>query len=295
MKPLCIDIFCGLGGWTDGFLAEGWRCIGFDIEHHVYGQHRYPAQLVIQDARTIHGKQFKDADMIVASSPCQAYSYMAMPWTRAKQIARALRGADVFPDEYTGPRTIDDLNELFLQPARIQREACEAAGRYIPMIQENVRGAIPWVGRSNWHYGSFHLWGDVPALMPTTMRGVMKQGVAHRSESNNFHQGKYDGAKNPVERATKNTGGSWFNVAHNTTSGHANNARDMLAAEGRKQPGISGTRENGKGDRWFQDGAAASGSKSSARKAASARIAMIPDALARHIARTFYPSREAVA
>lgn len=24
-RPLAIDLFCGLGGWTDGLLAEGWR------------------------------------------------------------------------------------------------------------------------------------------------------------------------------------------------------------------------------------------------------------------------------
>ena len=27
-------------------------------------------------------------------------------------------------------------------------------------------GAQKWVGRARWHYGSFYLWGDVPALMP---------------------------------------------------------------------------------------------------------------------------------
>lgn len=47
--PLAIDLFCGLGGWTDGLLAEGWEVIGFDVERHVYGEHRYPAQLVLQD------------------------------------------------------------------------------------------------------------------------------------------------------------------------------------------------------------------------------------------------------
>ena len=31
-RPLCIDLYCGLGGWTEGFLAEGYECIGFDIE-----------------------------------------------------------------------------------------------------------------------------------------------------------------------------------------------------------------------------------------------------------------------
>jgi site-specific DNA-cytosine methylase len=37
VKPLCIDLFCGLGGWSEGFLAEGYHCVGFDIERHDYG------------------------------------------------------------------------------------------------------------------------------------------------------------------------------------------------------------------------------------------------------------------
>jgi hypothetical protein len=46
-------------------------------------------------------------------------------------------------------------------------------------------------------------------------------------------------------------------------------------------------RENGKGDAWFQDGAARHGSKSNSRKAASAMIAKIPRALAEYVARAF--------
>jgi len=304
-QPLCIDLFCGLGGWTEGFLAEGYDVVGFDIERHVYGAHRYPAQLVLQDVLTIHGAQFKDAAVIVASSPCQAYSYMAMPWTRAKQIARALRGLDVFPDGYTGARTIDELNALFRAPARIQREASEAAGRWIPMVQENVKGAQPWVGPAAWHYGSFYLWGDVPALMPIALRAVkvttmgagwyppdhpkhvpglgfnthaaralgdgIKAGDRNKGRAAGSHKWTVDFA----EAGTKNTGGSWFNVAHNTTSGHGANP------DGRK----------GGGD-WFGSGTDCSlqrraSSKSSARKAASATIAKIPFPLAQHIAHVY--------
>ena len=86
LPPLAIDLFCGLGGWSDGAIAEGYQVIGFDIERHVYGDHRYPAQLVLQDVRTLHGRQFKDATLIVASPPCQAYSYRAMPRKRAKAL-----------------------------------------------------------------------------------------------------------------------------------------------------------------------------------------------------------------
>ena len=171
MKPLAIDLFCGLGDWTEGLLLEGYEVVGFDIWRHDYGDGmRYPAQLVLQDVATMIGKQFKDAALIVASPPCQAYSYRAMPWKRAKALP-------------------PPSNELFDACFRIQREAIEAAGRFIPIVVENVRGAQPWVGRSRWNFGSFHLWGDVPALMPIA-KGAIKVGVAEN-----------DGTK---------CGGDWF-------------------------------------------------------------------------------------
>jgi site-specific DNA-cytosine methylase len=159
MKPLAIDLFCGLGGWAEGCLAEGFDVVGFDIEQHVYGEHRYPAQLVVQDVLTLHGSQFKDAALIVASPPCQEYSYMAMPWTLAKAKAATIRA------DTTGAE-LERLNRLFNACFRIQGQASLAAGRHIPMIVENVRGAQPWVGRSKYNFGAFHFWGDIPALMP---------------------------------------------------------------------------------------------------------------------------------
>ena len=286
-RPLAVDIFCGLGGWTEGLLAAGFYVVGFDIERHHYGDAKYPAQLVLQDVLTLHGSQFKDAALIVASPPCQAYSYRAMPWKRAKALPP--------PD-----------NSLFEACFRIQREACEAAGRHIPMVVENVRGAQKWVGRSRWNFGSFHLWGDVPALMPMT----------NKRKVPSF---RFDGSGKSFQSAsvehTKNNGGSWFAIAHNTTSGHSNNARDQLIAEGRKTTGLVNKRDGHShtrhltnqaehdavknGGDWFGSGADCSlqrraGSISAARKAASAAIAKIPFALAQYIARTYYPRAAAL-
>jgi len=270
--PLAIDLFCGLGGWTEGLLAEGWDVIGFDIEQHAYGEHRYPAQLVLQDVLTLHGSQFRSADLIVASPPCQKYSYMAMPWSKSKAlIAWYLES----------PERIAELNALFDACFRIQREACEASGRHIPLVVENVRGAVPWVGRSRWNFGSFHLWGDVPALMPMTKRTAILK---------------------PQEYQRRHGTGSWFAI--DMKSARAG-ITDPAAI---KQPG---TRFDGSGKSWQTAAVEATGtkqggdsfndsqpsisrlygSKSSKRKAASALIAKIPLVLARHIGHYWHPDR----
>lgn len=246
MKPLAIDLFCGLGGWTDGLIAEGYEVIGFDIEAHAYGDERYPAQLVLQDVLTIDGAQFSTADLIVASPPCQEYSYMAMPWSLAKARAAAIR-----TDE-TGA-ALERLNSLFNACFRIQREASQAAGRYIPMVVENVRGAEPWVGRAAWNFGSYYLWGDVPALMPNVIGGRKNPGFRFDGSGRSFQT---ESVQRHVAEGRKNRG-DWFGVGNDCSLQRR----------------------------------AASGSK--ARKAASAKIAKIPFALSSWIARCYLPERAA--
>jgi hypothetical protein len=273
MQPLAIELFAGLHGWGEGLVAENYFCVGFDVVDmcRKVGQPRpKDCELVLQDVLTLHGSQFKDAALIVASPPCQEYSYMAMPWSRAKAIAAEYR---------SGTRDVKKLTALFDACFRIQAEAIEAAGHHIPLVVENVRGACPWVGRSRWNFGSFHLWGDVPALMPMTQR-VQKfnpDGTAHPPGSwFAIADSENRGAKRPGHdwnrfketgetrmngqdsyHGHKNNGGSWFNIAHNTTSGKGMNPDGRL--------------------------------NNSARKAASAQIARIPFPLAQHIARVWKP------
>lgn len=275
-KPLCIDLFCGLGGWTEAFIAEGYHCRGYDIEAHDYGTGGYPGELILRDVRSITGEECKDAEVIVASPPCQAYSYRAMPWKRAKALPT--------PD-----------NTLFNECFRIQREASEAAGHYIPLIVENVRGAQKWVGNARWHYGSFYLWGDVPALMPlTSIAGKLPKGNSSgaplwkdRPISGYSHQEQHipaiasfvddrDGRKVPgMNWSDRSRPPQGFNVA----------------AAQRYREGVKN------GNDWFGSGENCSeqrkhGSRSNSRKAASAMIAKIPYPLAQHIARVFKPRDE---
>lgn len=239
MKPLAIDLFCGLGGWTRALLEIGYYVVGFDIERHEYDDLRYPGEIVLQDVRTLDGRQFRGAALIVASPPCQAYSYRAMPWTRARSLP-------------------PPSNELFDACFRIQREACAASGRHVPLIVENVRGAQKWVGPARGRYGSFYLWGDVPALLPAS-RGA--------------------GIKAP--------GLDW-------------NARTRKGQCFRDHAGRHAERSGGGVKGWTPDGQrlgkntlARFGSKSNARKRASAITAMIPHEVAAHIGRVYWPLEHA--
>lgn len=138
MKRLAIDLCCGSGGWTDGFLAEDFHVIGFDIMPFP----SYAGDLVIQDIRTLDGRRFRDATVILASPPCTEFSRLDMPWTRPIQ------------------RTRPDLS-LVQACLRVSEEAG------IPLVLENVRGLVGCWKPAVWHWGPYYLWGSgVPALMP---------------------------------------------------------------------------------------------------------------------------------
>jgi site-specific DNA-cytosine methylase len=163
-KSIAIDLFCGLGGWAEGFLAEDYEVIGFDIERHDYGTGGYPGHLVLQNVLTICGEQFRKIAhrivVVVASPPCTEYSYMAMPWRRAKQIARALRGEDEFPADYKGncsPRRWDEREVQRLcdatkssglkNPGHIKKRDGHSHTHHLTNPAEHIKQGGDWFGK----------------------------------------------------------------------------------------------------------------------------------------------------
>lgn len=136
---LLLDLYCGVGGWASGFIHEGWQVVGVDFNSSFAGV--YPGRFVSADVLTWDGWRDLAPALVVASPPCEEFSRHRMPWTRKRNPPQP------------------DLRLWFAALAL-------AKSLKAPCIIENVATAQRWFGRSALNCGPFHLWGDVPPIVP---------------------------------------------------------------------------------------------------------------------------------
>lgn len=158
-----LDLFCGRFGWGRAFAERGHEVVGIDLTRppeipegcdfiradvmqlRVSGQGRFS---IFEHGD--HGEElwtFKP-DFICASSPCENFS---------------IHGMKHFHPNPKYP-------ELGVKLFNHTRAICEASG--ITYVMENVRAAQQFVGPSQGHAGSFHLWGNgVPVSLPRSTKG----------------------------------------------------------------------------------------------------------------------------
>lgn len=95
-----LDLFCGIGGWSDPFVQDGDEVFGIDIKKIK----RYTGTFIQADIRNISGHDFKNFDLIIGSPPCNEFS-------RARELGKNLKR--------NGPRNIEKGLELIREFERI--------------------------------------------------------------------------------------------------------------------------------------------------------------------------------
>lgn len=137
-----LDLFCGQGGWSQGFSRHGWTCTGIDCQDH-----GYPFGKLILLTLPIHDEAILafTPDFITASPPCEEYARHHLPWLK-------------------GPPP--DLTLLTWAVALANRLD-------VPTLVECSRFAALHVPGSS-RVGSYRLWGAIPALLPTVPQRKMK-------------------------------------------------------------------------------------------------------------------------
>ena len=118
-------------------MAEGFECFGVDL----YPMASYPGTHLIGDILSFDPAPFYGlVDLVVASPPCDEFSRRSMPWFK------------------NAPEPDLGLVNACYRIARALR---------VPIVLENVRGAVPYLGQPVLRSGPFYLWGDgVPPIVP---------------------------------------------------------------------------------------------------------------------------------
>lgn len=140
-----VDLFCGRGGWTKGFQAHGWHCVGIDL----FSQPDYPGEFIQADIAQL--LELPPADFYCCSSPCENFSLFRMRMFHKNP-----------PWPWLGISLFNGAKALL-----------DATGK--PYIMENVSGATDFVGPAVNHLGPFYLWGPgVPAIFPPECYKIKK-------------------------------------------------------------------------------------------------------------------------
>ena len=109
--PRVLDLFCGAGGASMGYILAGYDVTGVDIKHG----RRYPWGYIRKNVMTLTPEDLQGFDLIHASPPCQTYS--------ATKHLRNAQGKTTSKQDLVEP-----VRELLI-----------ASG--IPYVIENVEGA----------------------------------------------------------------------------------------------------------------------------------------------------------
>lgn len=143
-----LDLFCGMGGWSEGFNAHGFTCLGIDIINH-----KYPYDFILEDIRSLDGNQFRNFEVIIGSPPCTDFSTMTC-------INKAIPGRKQ-PSPRRGLKLISEFN-------RVVKEAAPLLYAF-----ENVARLKKFYKvKTIWEFyvsirGKRCLWGNIPfPLMP---------------------------------------------------------------------------------------------------------------------------------
>lgn len=163
MKPKILDCFCGKGGVSDGFAAEGFDVTGIDIID-APGKLGYSHRFIRADMRDLRGEDFRGFDVIWASPPCRDFTRIGIvvghrwkvpqnPENGLKLIRIACAFIDAAQPKFWILENVSRLTKFYEEP---------------PQMTVNL-------GR--FMYRSF--WGDFPLfLMPTTDRKLCEKSAS---------------------------------------------------------------------------------------------------------------------
>lgn len=103
MKPLALDLCCGLGGWSDGLAATGFDVLGVEINEEIAGLYNHP--VMVADVTQLDPLDFTGYDLIIGSPPCREFTAAySGHWNDPQNPERGMILVNAFLDFVTAAR-----------------------------------------------------------------------------------------------------------------------------------------------------------------------------------------------
>lgn len=140
-----LDLFCGLGGWSDGLAMEGFGVQGVEILQNIADMYKHP--VIVADVRDLDPTEFMGYDLIVGSPPCRDFTAGSDSWWKIKKDPK--RGVELV-------KAFLNFVEV-ANPTYWLMENVRALTKYIDL---KPRGVFK-LSRTMWR----PFWGNFPAFL----------------------------------------------------------------------------------------------------------------------------------
>jgi len=176
-----LDLFSGLGGWSDGLAAEGFEVLGVEIEPKIAALYKHP--VIVADICDLNPENFRGYDLIVGSPPCRNFTTFSCVFGSTWKNP---------PDPEGGGMKLVNAFINFVEIAKPTYWLMENVPRLQKWYHKKPR-AIVKLGKTM----KRAFWGDFPAfLVPLDMtRGTLITGLKDRPNcsrnSPNLHKYVY--------------------------------------------------------------------------------------------------------
>lgn len=187
-----LDLFCGLGGWSDGLAAEGFDVTGVEIEPKIAALYKH--RVIVSDVCNLNPEDYTGYDLIVGSPPCRDFTVLGRVVGHTWKRPPDPRGE--------GMRLINAYLD-FIEKAKPRYWLMENSSEAVPYVRE-YRGIEPACIAKLGKTMKRAFWGNHPSfLIPLDLKkGVL---VGHRDKDpakrGKMDSKKYNGWLGPWERA----------------------------------------------------------------------------------------------